>query len=570
MNLLFISGTRVRIHFSNIFESVFAPKLLWQIPIVIALSLILYGLAGGTLLPIGYAVLFFLLEIMLVWIFYLSILMVACLLAFKLGWKNVYEIIIMFLAFLIEVLISLWLITFVPPDLMMSPTEIWIAHGFLFVSVQLITTFILVPRIHFPENAYEAGNVTDFLTSQVDTVIDIGTELIPIDDIKWIRAEGRKTRIALHNNEIVVSQRFRDLIERLDDQNGMQIHRSIWIAGAAFKRLNRSGRSVTLITDDEIAHAIARDRVNEVETWLSQNANEEEAPKLWGDVDLYVRFLLRPKMTVRTSEWMRMFVSPKAILLSALGAFLLFVINPVNWFLGLPTIYLVGFWAIFSLISYPVYLGCLITVAVISHKLGRRSIFEPIVMLMVISIVWMTSHQPIIWLSNAAGIEFSYPYGAALSLVCLYELALAYVAPMLLSMSLELEQDGSTVANDLDRNLLIKFGRRTARLGEISYVQSEGHYLNIQRFPEPWFIKGTLSDISAQVKEGTAIQPHRSYWVPRHAIRGYTWQNSKLTLILKSDDLIPVARGKIAETRKWLSVHLIPQLETQLTNTEAR
>ena len=69
--------------------------------------------------------------------------------------------------------------------------------------------------------------------------------------------------------------------------------------------------------------------------------------------------------------------------------------------------------------------------------------------------------------------------------------------------------------------------------------------------------RARLSDIVAQTRDEDGIQPHRSWWVPRHSVRELGRDAGKPVLRLTDESVIPVARGRLETVRHWIATHVL-------------
>lgn len=84
--------------------------------------------------------------------------------------------------------------------------------------------------------------------------------------------------------------------------------------------------------------------------------------------------------------------------------------------------------------------------------------------------------------------------------------------------------------------------------GEILYLKSELHYLLVVTSTGQSLILYNLKDAMHACSGIPGIQPHRSYWVSKAAIREFRRQGREGVLILSNQAEIPVSRSKLNST----------------------
>ena len=103
----------------------------------------------------------------------------------------------------------------------------------------------------------------------------------------------------------------------------------------------------------------------------------------------------------------------------------------------------------------------------------------------------------------------------------------------------------------------IHIGAKPIRLGEISVIEAREHHVHVRMQHDTLSQRARLSDIVAQTREEDGIQPHRSFWVPRHSVRELGRDGGKPVLRLTDESVIPVARGRLETVRRWITTHLM-------------
>ena len=63
--------------------------------------------------------------------------------------------------------------------------------------------------------------------------------------------------------------------------------------------------------------------------------------------------------------------------------------------------------------------------------------------------------------------------------------------------------------------------------------------------------RSRFRDLVQILNDIDGVQPHRSYWVPTHAILHLDWDADRLNIVLISGDKIAVARTRRSEIEDW-------------------
>lgn len=84
-----------------------------------------------------------------------------------------------------------------------------------------------------------------------------------------------------------------------------------------------------------------------------------------------------------------------------------------------------------------------------------------------------------------------------------------------------------------------------AKQGELLYLKSELHYLLVVTSAGQTLILANLKDAIALCADIEGIQPHRSYWVSKTAIKTLRKTGREGVLVLKNEKEIPVSRNKL-------------------------
>ena len=108
-------------------------------------------------------------------------------------------------------------------------------------------------------------------TQDIETVV-LGDHTLNVLDILYIKAMEHRVWIYTKESELVERSRFRDLMQILNDIDGVQPHRSYWVPAHAILHLEGDADrlNIVLISGDKIA--VARTRRSEIEDWAKEKA----------------------------------------------------------------------------------------------------------------------------------------------------------------------------------------------------------------------------------------------------------------------------------------------------------
>ncbi|MBV2361127.1 LytTR family transcriptional regulator DNA-binding domain-containing protein [Thalassococcus sp. CAU 1522] len=104
------------------------------------------------------------------------------------------------------------------------------------------------------------------------------------------------------------------------------------------------------------------------------------------------------------------------------------------------------------------------------------------------------------------------------------------------------------------RALLI--GAEQVPLDAVHYIEAQEHRVNVVTDSGPLTHRARLSDIVAQTRAEDGLQPHRSWWVARHAADRLERDGGRFVLRLGCGTRVPVARTRLDDVRAWLSAYL--------------
>ena len=105
-----------------------------------------------------------------------------------------------------------------------------------------------------------------------------------------------------------------------------------------------------------------------------------------------------------------------------------------------------------------------------------------------------------------------------------------------------------------NRGRAIKFGDHEIDIDDILYFQALEHHVKLVTRSRDIVERSRLKHCIQLLADVDGIQPHRSYWVAKQAIRGTKVTSNTLVLITDKGD-IPVAGTRRDEVENWLITH---------------
>ncbi len=100
----------------------------------------------------------------------------------------------------------------------------------------------------------------------------IGAEPVALRNLRHIQAMEHHVRVVLDDTSLTHRARLSDIVAQTDPEDGIQPHRSWWVAKHVARSLERDGQKHVLTLDDGTRVPVARSRVHEVRDWMSERA----------------------------------------------------------------------------------------------------------------------------------------------------------------------------------------------------------------------------------------------------------------------------------------------------------
>lgn len=129
----------------------------------------------------------------------------------------------------------------------------------------------LIPRV-LAELRGAAGAA---VVAEPVVTVAVGQKSVLLRDVLHVRAEGNYVEVTLRGGgRLFTLATLRSVVAQVPEGEGMLIHRSLWIATAAFAGYRRDGADLHVRTVDGREFKVARSRHGEVLPWLKVRAAE--------------------------------------------------------------------------------------------------------------------------------------------------------------------------------------------------------------------------------------------------------------------------------------------------------
>lgn len=222
-------------------------------------------------------------------------------------------------------------------------------------------------------------------------------------------------------------------------------------------------------------------------------------------------------------------------------------------------------WTMFMVVMALVYTFLLIVSVYISQKIDWFFVLTPIVGLvsMAVSTFLLTYFAAMF-----SGQEYTFgpffkilPTNIAIGII--FHIGFDYFvqtqidANLLEKRALKEIEELKKASSNLDRSITIS--GQLFPVKQLYTMQSQDHYIEVKTLDTKVLLRARLADAVSQIPEGVGIMPHRSFWVSRHAVTEMGGSSEARTLILTDETEVPVARGRIADVRKWLAKQTKPE-----------
>jgi hypothetical protein len=158
------------------------------------------------------------------------------------------------------------------------PSSLQGNYLFYFLSVQVCEAVFfryIFPNIEVAEDEdLNADHLENALVDDIKHVI-IGGERIPLGNIHLIEAREHHVQVTLLDSQRRLRARLGDIVAQTSPSDGVQTHRSWWVARHAAKELSEEDGRPVLRLNDNLHIPVARTRVGEVRTWVQDHLSTD-------------------------------------------------------------------------------------------------------------------------------------------------------------------------------------------------------------------------------------------------------------------------------------------------------
>ena len=86
-------------------------------------------------------------------------------------------------------------------------------------------------------------------------------------------------------------------------------------------------------------------------------------------------------------------------------------------------------------------------------------------------------------------------------------------------------------------------------------LEMEDHHVRVHMAGGSVLYLASMRDTAGALGDARGLQVHRSWWVARHAVKGWEQDGRSMCLLLADDRRVPVARHRVALLRAkgWLT-----------------
>ncbi|MEM9840273.1 MAG: LytTR family DNA-binding domain-containing protein [Pseudomonadota bacterium] len=153
----------------------------------------------------------------------------------------------------------------------LSSQDVWTSYQTLVGSHLTFSMIVVLPVIavskRLLQNAEDAGGVQaiDFLTLKLPDKLRASVPFA-------LSAEGSYVRVYTAAGDDIIAMRFEDAIRAVSGINGVQTHRSWWVASSAINTLRKAGSAYELTLHSGLIAPVGRRRRAEVAAVLEANS----------------------------------------------------------------------------------------------------------------------------------------------------------------------------------------------------------------------------------------------------------------------------------------------------------
>lgn len=133
----------------------------------------------------------------------------------------------------------------------------------------------ILAELRAPDGPRAASDaVAQGIAPETLRTVTVGPRTVLVRDILHVRAEGNYVDVTLRSGRLFTLATLRSVVEQMPPEDGVMIHRSLWIATAAFAGYRRAGADLHVKTVDGREFKVARSRHGELLPWLKARAAE--------------------------------------------------------------------------------------------------------------------------------------------------------------------------------------------------------------------------------------------------------------------------------------------------------
>lgn len=427
--------------------------------------------------------------------------------------------------------------------------EIFYAAVFNYLILEICITFFWHRFLSKRTLKYKLNPKAQQISDVLNRWISVGAHSIDVEDILWIRSEDHNIRISCnHEDDVVVRENLKSAVGQMTSQDGFLIHRSTWIARSAIVETFKEGGKQYVRTTDGQRHAVAKSREIELITW------REETPKQATnktDELPVAHFIGGTSIAITETEVVRLMMHPKTLLFWSITSFSTIFLNPSVLLSDLPFNIWLIFWASQSVFFFVFYSSALVSFNAIHRAFDAKDTKHFTTAIITAFLVHFGSIEFTNWITAPEGYSFRYSILFAMACALMLEL---FASLFMLKVYPYIEDNilDDSVEDNLGLEVKIQIETHSLALGDILHVKSDGHYLEVATKRARYHVKGTIAALEAQVESVFAVSPHRSYWIPRHAIKATQMVGGKLLLKLADGHAVNVARGRRDAVLYWI------------------
>ncbi len=101
--------------------------------------------------------------------------------------------------------------------------------------------------------------------------LSVGRQKFPVNMLIYLKSIEHYVELVTHDGVETIRVALRDLTDQLDDEDGVQPHRSYWVARDAIVGLVKTGGNAFLLLRDGSEIPVARHRRQDVTAWISEH-----------------------------------------------------------------------------------------------------------------------------------------------------------------------------------------------------------------------------------------------------------------------------------------------------------